>query len=331
MAARPSSGAARPAPPSEGPLDSGAGASAPSALAPSALDSGTTVGVALRWAARVLRDGAVPSADLDALLLLMAVLETSKASLLAHPERALTAEVAAAFGALVARRAERVPLAYLLGEREFYGRSFVVTPDVLVPRPESELLVEAALEYLRQPPAVGWAADVGTGSGALAVTLAAERPSLRVVATDRSPAALGVAATNAARHDVAPRMHCVCADLLGGIAGPLSLVVANLPYIPSGAIASLMPEVAHYEPRQALDGGLDGLALIRRLLAEAATRLAPGGLLLLEMGSDQGAALRAEATVLLPGADVAVLKDLAGLDRVLRVVLDRAAGGRHGE
>ncbi|HZR98062.1 MAG TPA: peptide chain release factor N(5)-glutamine methyltransferase [Chloroflexota bacterium] len=277
-----------------------------------------TTGAALASATRALRAAGVPLPELDALLLAAHALGLGKASLLAHPERALTAAEAARLDALVTRRADRVPLAYLLGEREFYGRDFRVTPDVLVPRPETELLVEVAMEWLRERPATGWAADVGTGSGTLAVTLAAERPGLRVVATDRSPAALAVAAVNAARHAVAARTHLVCTDLLGGVAGPLGLVVANLPYIPSDAIAGLMLEVARHEPRLALDGGPDGLAPIRRLLAQAPARLAPGGLLLLEIGGDQGPAVRAEAARLLPGADIAVLKDLAGHDRVLR-------------
>jgi release factor glutamine methyltransferase len=281
--------------------------------------AGATVGAALSWATAVLHESRVPSPKLDSLLLLAAASGTSKASLLAHPERPLTAVEAVRLAEGVARRADRVPLAYLLGVREFYGRAFVVTPDVLVPRPETELLIELALEHLRQQPSDDWAADVGTGSGALAVTFAAERLGLRVVATDCSPAALAIAATNAARHHVAGQVRMVCTDLLGGVIGPLGLVVANLPYVPSREIDTLMPEVARYEPRLALAGGPDGLVLNRRLLAQAATRLAPGGLLVLEMGHDQGAPLRAEALRRLPGADVSIVKDLAGLDRVVRV------------
>jgi release factor glutamine methyltransferase len=275
---------------------------------------------ALQAATVALRDAGVDAPELDALLLLAAVLGVGKAAVLAHPERELGAEEAARYRALVARRAAREPLAYVLGRREFYGRSFAVTPAVLVPRPESELLVALALEYLRrQPRGAIRAADVGTGSGALAVTLAAEWPELRVRATDCSPAALAVARANVQRHGLRPRVRCFCDDLLAGADGTFALIVANLPYIPSADIATLMPEVAQHEPRLALDGGPDGLVLHRRLLAQATTRLAPGGLLLLEMGADQGAALRAEAERCFPGADVAVARDLAGLDRVLRV------------
>src|SRR5581483_2373880 len=167
-------------------------ASPASPVPSSTLEAGMTTGAALASATRALRAAGVPLPELDALLLAAHALGLGKASLLAHPERALTAAEAARLDALVTRRADRVPLAYLLGGREFYGRDFRVTPDVLVPRPETELLVEVAMEWLRERPATGWAADVGTGSGTLAVTLAAERPGLRVVATDRSPAALAV-------------------------------------------------------------------------------------------------------------------------------------------
>ncbi len=331
---------------------------APPVVAPLATVGSTladvTVGGALAAATATLRCAAVPSPRLDALLLLGHVFGASKAELLAHPERPLDAAQAAALGALVARRAAREPLAYLLGQREFYGREFLVTPAVLVPRPETELLVELALDYLRGTPHLGeaagmsprcpegraqpgvswsglqadsisadpptaWVVDVGTGSGVIAVTLAAAVPALRVLAVDRSLAALRVAGQNAERQGVAARVHLLQADLLAGIGGPLRLIVANLPYIPSATIDGLMSEVARHEPRAALDGGPDGLALNRRLLAQAAARLAPGGLLLLEMDEEQGAALRAAAGASLPTADVAVVPDLAGRDRVLRV------------
>ena len=291
----------------------------PSADAPE-ISPDMTAGAVLTVATTVLRHAGVPSPDLDALLLLAEATGASKATVLAHPERPLDEVPATRYADLVRRRAERVPLAYLLGRREFYGRELVVSPSVLVPRPETELLVDLALEYLRgREPTETWAADVGTGSGVLAVTLAAERPGLRLLATDCSQAALAVAQANAVRHGVADRVSLVCADLLAGSGGRFALIVANLPYIPTAAVDCLMPEVARHEPRLALDGGPDGLDLNRRLLAQARSRLAPNGLLLLEMGHDQGVALRAEAARLLPTADVAVVRDLAGCDRVLRV------------
>jgi release factor glutamine methyltransferase len=278
-----------------------------------------TFGAALAEATAILRAADVPGARLEALLLLGEVVGATKAELLAHPERPLESQQRAAFDALVARRAAREPLAYLVGRREFYGRDFLVTPAVLVPRPETELLVELSLAHLRPRQQAGGVVDVGTGSGALAVTLAVERPAIRVLAVDRSARALAVARANSRRWQVASRLRLLQGDLLGAVRGPLALIVANLPYIPSGAIAALMPEVAYHEPRQALDGGADGLALNRRLLAEAAPRLAAGGLLLLEIGADQAAALVATARAALADADVGVERDLAGCDRVLRV------------
>lgn len=278
-----------------------------------------TIGAALADATAVLRVADVPGARLDALLLLGEVAGATRAELLAHPERALDPAQRAAFDALVARRAAREPLAYIVGHREFYGRDFVVSPAVLVPRPETELLVELSLAYLRTRERTGGVVDVGTGSGALAVTLAAECPALRVLALDRSVAALAVARANGRRWQVAPRLGLLQSDLLGAVRDPLVLIVANLPYIPSAAVDALMPEVARYEPRLALDGGADGLAPNRRLLAEAATRLTAGGLLLLELGADQAAPLVAAAHCVFAGADVAVERDLAGCDRVLRV------------
>jgi release factor glutamine methyltransferase len=278
-----------------------------------------TIGAALADATAVLRAADVPGARLDALLLLGAVADATRAELLAHPERALDPTQRAAFDALVARRVAREPLAYILGQREFYGRDFLVSPAVLVPRPETELLVELSLAYLRTREQPCGVVDVGTGSGAVAVTLAAECPALRILALDRSAAALAVARANALRWQVALRVRLLQGDLLGAVRGPLALIVANLPYIPSAAMGALMPEVARHEPRLALDGGVDGLAPNRRLLAEAATQLVDGGLLLLEMGADQAAPLVAAAHGVFGGADIAVERDLAGCDRVLRV------------
>jgi release factor glutamine methyltransferase len=279
-----------------------------------------TVGAALERATQVLQAAGIDSARLDALLLLAAVLSTTKTELLAHPERPLEAAQAAVYLELVARRAAREPLAYILGRREFYGREFVITPQVLVPRPETELLVDLALEHLRRHRLTdGCAADVGAGSGVLAVTLAVEWPALRVVATDLAPALLALVRANAARFGVAHRIWLVCCDLLAGVRGPLDLVVANLPYIPTGRIATLMPEVAWYEPRRALDGGPDGTVPNRRLLAQLPERLAPGGLALLECDEEQAATLQAVASRYLPDAAVTVVKDLTGSDRALRI------------
>ena len=279
------------------------------------------VGAVLRAATGRLRAAAVESPELDAVVLLCDVLACAKSAVLAHPERPLSDPERAAYWAAIDRRARREPLAYVLGRREFYGRDFQVSPAVLVPRPETELLVDLARElWERRPRSVEWLADVGTGSGALAVTLALELDGAQVVASDRSVAALAVARANASRHAVGARLRWVAADLLAGLVGPFALIVANLPYVRRSELESLAPEVRYHEPRLALDGGPDGLALNRRLLASARRCLLANGALLLEMGEEQGPALRCEARDTFPGADVAVLKDLAGRDRVVRVV-----------
>ncbi|MBX5490676.1 MAG: peptide chain release factor N(5)-glutamine methyltransferase [Chloroflexi bacterium] len=289
---------------------------------PEPLQPGTRLETALASAQEMLRRAGVDQPRLVALASLAAALGVEKATVLAHPERLLTAEEAARFAAALTRLRAREPLAYVLGEREFYGRPFFVTPAVLVPRPETELLVELALDYLRgRMLADDWLADVGTGSGAIAVTLAVERPDLRLLALDLSWAALVVARANARRHGVEDRTALVCADLLGGVRGPLAVVLANLPYIPSALIDGLQPEVAAYEPRLALDGGPDGLALIRRLLGQLPSRLAAGGLAVVEFGAEQADAVRALAAAAVPGADLAIVRDLAGLPRALRIVM----------
>jgi release factor glutamine methyltransferase len=256
------------------------------------------------------------SASLDAQTLLGVTLNVERAYLLAHPEQPLTVEQAAHFSAWVERCAAGEPLPYVLGRRAFYDRELLVTPDVLIPRPETELLLEAALDFVGARALV--AVDVGTGSGALAVTLAALRPAVTVCATDISPAALDVARQNAARHGAAVTFF------QGDLLSPLlergiqaDLIMANLPYIPSGDLPALA--VTRWEPRLALDGGADGLDLVRRLLAQAADGWRAGGLMLLEIGYDQGAAGAALCREVFPGADVQVLRDYSGHDRILRV------------
>jgi release factor glutamine methyltransferase len=257
------------------------------------------------------------SPGLDAQLLLAEVTGQSRAHVLAHREKSLTAQEATRFDRLVARRADGEPMAYILGRRAFYDRDFTVTPAVLIPRPETEHLLEAALEYAQTQEDV-LAVDVGTGSGALAVTFAANAPNATVYATDISPDALAVAGRNARNHDVAVTF------LEGDLLRPLierklraDLIMANLPYIPSGDLRTLA--VGKYEPALALDGGSDGLAAIRRLLKQIPDVANPGALILLEIGADQGAAASQMAREGLRTQDVRVLQDLAGLDRVVRV------------
>ncbi|NPA93634.1 MAG: peptide chain release factor N(5)-glutamine methyltransferase [Chloroflexi bacterium] len=275
-----------------------------------------TVAQALAQAQAALRPHS-ETAALDAQTLLAAIMHRDRAWLLAHPQARLTPRQHRRLQRACARLAQGVPLPYVLGRWAFYGRDFALTPAVLIPRPETETLVELALAWLKANPTRRWAADVGTGSGILAVTLAAEIPNLHVTATDISTDALGLARLNAQRHQVAERIVFLETDLLNAPRGPFDLIVANLPYIPSEQLNTLA--VARYEPRQALDGGQDGLDLIRRLLAQAKVRLAPQGLLLLEIASDQGEPAKALAEAAFPQATITLHHDLAGLPRVVAI------------
>ena len=280
-------------------------------------DRPETVGEALETARRVLRLHS-ETAALDAQVLLAHILAKPRTWVLIRPEARLTPSQQDALGAALARLREGTPLPYVLGAWEFYGRSFEVGPEALIPRPETEHLVEAALDWLRARPGVRLAADAGTGTGCIAVTLAAERPSLRLVAADISPAALHLARRNARRHNVASRLDFLRADLLTAFAPrSLPLICANLPYIPTGTLRRL--DVYGREPTLALDGGADGLELIRRLLAQAETRLALGGLLLLEIAASQGESAPRAARKVFPRARIDLLPDLAGHPRLLRI------------
>ncbi len=264
-----------------------------------------------------LAEAGVETARLDAELLLGHLLRKNRGWLWAHPEYRLSVVEQHAFEELLRRRLQREPLAYLLGEWEFYGRSFHVSPAVLVPRPETELLVEAVITWARRRHATR-VADIGTGSGAIAVTLAAEMPEAQLFAVDLSPDALAVARRNAERHGVAARITFLHGDLLAplrdGVLGPLDVIAANLPYIAEEDYAGLMPEVRDYEPALALRAPEQGLALIRRLIAESPPLLACPGLLALEVGMGQS-----EKVVSLLQADlwrdVRVITDYGGILR----------------
>jgi release factor glutamine methyltransferase len=245
----------------------------------------------------------------------------ARATLLAHPERPLSPEPGRELAALVERAAAGTPLAYLTGEREFCGLALWVSPAVLVPRPESELLVTLAAAALagRARPRV---LDVGTGSGCLAIAIAQAVPAAAVWASDLSAEALALARRNAERHGLANRIHFAQGDLLAALppgAPPFDVIVANLPYIDSAELARL--PVAQHEPKLALDGGPGGLTLVERLLAQARPFVTAGSHLLLEIGAGQGPAAVALAQAAFPGARVAVQADFAGLDRVLAIEL----------
>lgn len=264
-------------------------------------------------ARRTLEGSGVPPADaaLDADVLARHCLEWDLATLLTRATEPAPPGFAAAFAAAVARRTAREPVAYITGRREFWGRDFAVTRDVLVPRPETELIVEAALEAT-EPNAVGRILDVGTGSGCLAVTLLAERPGFTALATDVSAAALDVARANASRHGVADRLMPVRARGLDAIAGAFAVIVSNPPYVADGA--PLPADVATYEPHQALFAGPDGLAVLVPLIARARALLAAGGVFVVEFGLGQAAAVK-DAARAAAWTRVELRQDLQGIPR----------------
>ena len=232
------------------------------------------------------------------------------------------------FDLLVARRRRREPVARITGSREFWGLDVEVTPAVLVPRPESELLVETALARLGDRTARWSVADVGAGSGCLAIALARELPRARVTATDVCPDAIAVARRNAARHGVADRIAFHCADLLDGRPGPFDLIVSNPPYVPDTAVGALAPEVRRHDPPAALRGGPDGLDTVRRLVAAAARRLRKGGWLVMEVGAGQdreAAAIGRRAGM----RTVAAHPDLQGIPRAVVMRPGRGTTDRH--
>lgn len=273
------------------------------------------------FAARQRLESISPDAWLEAQLLLAHQTKQSRAWVLTHPECVLSDEQRSQLDALLERRMQGTPLPYLLGHWEFFGLDFAVSPDVLIPRPETELLVEQALVWLKTHPAQRLVADVGTGSGCIAVSLAVNQADIRLVATDQSGPALAMAAKNACRHGVADRIQWLNTNLLDGYTGQLDLVIANLPYIPSATLSELL--VSKFEPIGALDGGPDGLDLIGALLKDAPRWLAPGGAILLEIEAGQGESAPALAHALLPDAAVSLLPDLAGLPRIVKIESER--------
>jgi release factor glutamine methyltransferase len=246
----------------------------------------------------------------------------SRAFLLARLADAIDADASACYDGLLRRRLGHEPSAYITGRREFYGLELEVTPDTLIPRPETETLVETALEFLAELPLYYQpnVADVGTGSGAIAIALARTCLRAAITATDVSYAGLDVAHRNAKRHGVASRISFCHGDLLTPVRAPLDLVVANLPYVSSGDLPGLAPEVRDYEPVCALDGGPEGMDPIRRLLRLAPSYLHPRGGVCLEFGDGQAGAVQRLATSCLPGATIALVNDLAGRPRVLKAV-----------
>lgn len=257
------------------------------------------------------------TSTLDAQVLLAHITGQPRAWLLAHPEAPLTDAQSELLTDCLKRLMSGDPLPYVTGKWEFYGLPFIVTPDVLIPRPETELLVETALAWLTAHPDKCRVADVGTGCGCIALSIAARQPNVHIIASDISKAACLIAMRNLIRHRLYGKVVIVLDDLVSVERGPFDLLCANLPYIPSDTLASL--EVYGREPTLALDGGQDGLALIQRLLGRAPQLVVPGGLILLEIEAGQGSTAHALARNIFPNAHIQILSDLAGCDRLLMI------------
>jgi release factor glutamine methyltransferase len=255
----------------------------------------------------------------DAELLLRHVLHFDRGQLYRRLTEPLDSQFEGPYRSLLRRCAAHEPTPYILGHKEFFALDFEVTPAAIIPRPETEILIEEAIAFVQARPAdeIVTIADVGTGCGAIAVSLAHLLPSAQLIAIDASADALALARRNADHHPSAQPIRFLQGDLLEPVDPPLDLILANLPYIPTAEWAQLPPEIREREPRQGLDGGPDGLRQIARLLAMAPPYLAENGSIVLEVGDEQGSAATTLALEAFPESQVRIEKDLAGLDRVL--------------
>ena len=262
-------------------------------------------------------------ANVESTLLLGYILGISETELYSEPERILTPSEIKELELLTSRRLHHEPLAYIVGHCQFYGHDFHLTRHTFIPRPETEFLVEEAVNFARRhhPENQLTLADIGTGSGAVAISLALALPEARIYATEIDTQALKTARINCRQHGVSRRVILLQGDLLEPLPGPVNVIIANLPYVKNNELEKLDPEIANFEPRIALAGGEDGLDIVRRLLTQVQGRLHPDGCLLLEIGYTQSKAVNSLLVRHLPGADIKMIADLAGIDRVARVVL----------
>lgn len=254
---------------------------------------------------------------LDVQTLLAHILGKPRTWLLTHPEDLLSSQALSTFRKDINLLVEGIPLPHVLGRWEFYGLEFTVTPDTLIPRPETESLVEQALTWLSNKSNRRLGVDLGTGSGCIAVALAKHIRDLSIIAVDISAQALSVARSNTIQHQVSDRVHCLQADLFPPVDCQFDLICANLPYIPTGTLRTL--KIYGKEPSLALDGGVDGLDLIRRFLNRAPALISPGGLILVEIEASQGLQVGSLARQVFPNAEIRVLVDLAGHNRLVAI------------
>ena len=274
----------------------------------------------IRRTHQTLEAADIPDARLEAEVMVMNVVRMTRQNIFAQQETEVGPQYEEDLAGMLERRLKREPLAYILGYREFYGINVMVTPSVMIPRPETENMVEhtlfMALMGMESRDLI--IADVGTGSGAIAVNLAIHLPAARIYAVDISEPALDVAAYNIRAHSVADRIKLGHGDLLEAVPEPVDIVVANLPYIPTARIPTLQPEVQQ-EPVTALDGGADGLDLVRRLLSQAPEKLKDPGIILMELDPEQFPPAEELVQQHLPGAQVSAEQDLTHRDRILVV------------
>ena len=268
-----------------------------------------------------LECASIPDAGIEAQVLLRNALGIDRATFHAYPDHVLSDEDAKAFERKIERRIEGEPLSYITGQREFYGLDFVVTPDVLVPRQETESLVEAVLDYARRrgrDASELTIADIGTGSGAIAIAVASHLPNVTVYATDVSRGALRVADENVRRHGLEGRVHLRHGDLFEGLDGPVDVVVSNPPYLSDDEAADLPADVQR-EPSVALIAGTDGMDVLQRLIVGAREYVKPGGLLAMEIDPRRLEAVESLVRKTFASGEIAVFKDHAGLDRMVTV------------
>jgi release factor glutamine methyltransferase len=277
----------------------------------------------IQWTTQYFGRKGIAQPRTDAEVLLAHVLKTERIQLYLHYDQPLQPRELTQYREAVRRRAAREPVQYITGRQEFWSLELEVTPAVLIPRPETEILVEKALALLDQRGAVApWVLDLGTGSGAIAIALTHERPTLRVIATDVCMTALAVARRNAERHGVAERVQLAAMDLgsaLSPARASFDVIVSNPPYIASSELPGLAAEIRNFEPRNALEGGSQGLAVIHRIVDQAHVHLRPSGSLLVEIGQEQAAPLKEQLVANRHYDGVEFFDDYAGIQRVLHL------------
>lgn len=273
----------------------------------------------LEWTTEYFQNKGIGTARLDAEVLLAHALGVDRLYLYLNLERPLSSSERAAYRSLVRRRSSREPVALITGRKEFWSLCFRVAPGILIPRPETEILVEGVVDEIRDKPAP-WVLEVGTGAGAIAVAVLRENPRARILATDIDPRALQLARRNAEEHLVRESLDLAASDLLEAVrpGAGFDVVCSNPPYVPGAAIPHLEPEIRDYEPHRALDGGPNGLSVIRRLAVQAARVLRKGGALMMEVGDGQAHSVGRVMTESAGFRDIKTFRDLSGVQRVVK-------------